>query len=74
MNIEFFSPADNQFTLAEWNRLRVEQYAKRTNQTLTEARYYLHRLFTEKMDYAPVDAVVDPVVDELYQSHNRPTS
>lgn len=63
-------------TRTEWDRARVEQYAGRTKQSLADARYYLHRLYTQQggLDLAAVDAVVDPVVDEAYQSHNRPVS
>ncbi|GAB2571978.1 hypothetical protein [Spirosoma areae] len=58
----------------EWDRARVEQYAERTNQSLTEARYHLHRLYMPGCNVEAVDAKVDPHVDEVFKSQNRPVS
>ena len=60
----------------QWDRARVEQYAERTKTPLEDARYFLHRLYTQEgiLNQWAVDDEVDPHVDEEFQSHNRPLS
>ncbi len=59
-------------TSIEFNIDRVKQFAERTNQTVGQATAQIMSTFGTDCNQQAVNDLIDPVVDEIFKTHNRP--